>query len=331
MDRLRRVQSGSPEAAQVRAYLQWIWSLRRIAGQREADLLTVEKMLAAEHPRPRRPRTASSSTSPSAASSPTCPARRSASSAAGTGKSSLGAIIAKALDRPFVRLTVSGSNGAAELVGEARTIPGAQPGKDRARCAKPAPATPVIMIDGIDRLAGLGGLGVAEALLELLDRRSSRQFTDHYLGLSIDLSHAILVLCANHPRARADILGDRIEVIEVPGYSGTKIAIAKRFPRAAPAERPRHGAARPRAARRRPARRGAALDARRPACVDCRARSRACAARWRARADQRPRGRVTSHTLGTTSAARCTRPRWSARTTGRRRGGPRVDRAGGGS
>ncbi len=232
MDRLRRMPSGSPEAAQVRAYLQWIWSLPwESQVSEEADLLAVEKMLAAEHLGLEKAKDrvveylAVRRLKPDLPGPALCLV-----GPPGTGKSSLGAIIAKALDRPFVRLTVSGSNGAAELVGEARTIPGAQPGKIVRALREAGARNPVIMIDGIDRLAGIGGLGVAETLLELLDRESSRQFTDHYLGLSIDLSHAILVLCANHLELVPDILGDRIEVIEVPGYSeDEKIAIAKRF------------------------------------------------------------------------------------------------------
>ena len=232
MDRLRRMPSGSPEATQVRAYLQWIWSLPwDQTVSEEADLLEVEKTLAAEHLGLEKAKErvveylAVRRLKPDLPGPALCLV-----GPPGTGKSSLGAIVARALDRPFVRITVSGSAGAAELVGEARTMPGAQPGKIVRALREAGARNPVLMIDGIDRLAGPGGLGVVEALLELLDRESSRQFTDHYLGLSIDLSHAILVLCANHLELVPDLLGDRIEVIEVPGYSeDEKIAIAKRF------------------------------------------------------------------------------------------------------
>ncbi|MFN8588531.1 MAG: S16 family serine protease [Candidatus Eisenbacteria bacterium] len=232
MDRLRRMPSGSPEATQVRAYLQWIWSLPWEAQvSEEADLLEVEKTLAREHLGLEKAKErvveylAVRRLKPDLPGPALCLV-----GPPGTGKSSLGAIIARALDRPFVRITVSGSNGAAELVGEARTMPGAQPGKIVRALREAGARNPVLMIDGIDRLAGPGGLGVVEALLELLDRESSRQFTDHYLGLSLDLSHAILVLCANHLELVPDVLGDRIEVLEVPGYSeDEKIAIAKRF------------------------------------------------------------------------------------------------------
>jgi ATP-dependent Lon protease len=89
---------------------------------------------------------------------------------------------------------------------------------------------PVLMIDGVDRLVGEGGLGVAEMLLELLDPEGAARFTDHYLGLPIDLSHAMLLLCANNLDLVPDMLQERIEVIEVPGYSeDEKIEIARRF------------------------------------------------------------------------------------------------------
>lgn len=116
------------------------------------------------------------------------------------------------------------------LVGDARTGPGAQPGKIVRALREVGARNPVLMIDGIDRLFGEGGLGVCEALLELLDPESSAQFTDHYLGLPIDLSHAILLLCANHLEQVPDALQERIEVIEVPGYGeDEKIEIARRF------------------------------------------------------------------------------------------------------
>lgn len=232
MDRLRRMPSGAPEAAQVRAYLQWIWSMPwESQVSEDADLVEVERTLAREHLGLEKAKERVGEYLAVRRLKPDLPGPALCLvGPPGTGKSSLGAIVARALNRPFVRITVSGTNGAAELVGEARTMPGAQPGKIARALREAGARNPVLMIDGIDRLSGPGGLGVAETLLELLDRETSRNFTDHYLGLSIDLSHAILVLCANHLEMIPDILGDRIEVIEVPGYSeDEKIAIARRF------------------------------------------------------------------------------------------------------
>lgn len=232
MDRLRRLPAGSPEAGQVRAYLHWLWSMPWDARVSEdADLLHVESVLehgqlgmhkakeriieylAVRRLKPDLPGPALCLVGPP-----------------GTGKSSIGATVARALARPFARISVSGTSDAAELVGEARTTPGAQPGKIVRALRDAGARNPVLMIDGIDRLAGEGGLGVAEVLLELLDPESSAHFTDHYLGLSVDLSHAILLLCANHLEQVPDSLQERIEVIEVPGYSeDEKIQIAQRF------------------------------------------------------------------------------------------------------
>jgi ATP-dependent Lon protease len=89
---------------------------------------------------------------------------------------------------------------------------------------------PVLMIDGVDRLMGEGGLGVVEVLLDLLDPENSTQFTDQYVGIPVDLSRVVLLLCAYNLDLVPDTLQDRLEVIEVPGYSeDEKLAIARRF------------------------------------------------------------------------------------------------------
>jgi ATP-dependent Lon protease len=148
----------------------------------------------------------------------------------GTGKTSLGAAVARALHRPFVSVSVSGTTDAGELRGVSRTMPGAQPGKIVRALHEAGVGNPVIIFDGVDRLAGEAGLGVVELLLELLDPESSAHFTDHYLGLSIDLSHAVMLLCANQLELVPEALQERLEVIEVPGYSEEeKLEIARRF------------------------------------------------------------------------------------------------------
>ena len=89
---------------------------------------------------------------------------------------------------------------------------------------------PVLMIDGVDRLVGEGGLGVVEVLLELLDPESSAHFTDHYLDLPVDLSQTVMLFCANNLDMVPDSLQERLELIEVPGYAeDEKLEIARRF------------------------------------------------------------------------------------------------------
>ncbi len=232
MDRLRRLPAGSPEAGQVRAYLHWLWSLPWDATVPEdADLRGVERVLEAEHLGLRKAKERIAEYLAVRQLKPDLPGPALCLvGPPGTGKSSLGAAVARALRRPFARINVSGTSDAAELIGEARTAPGAQPGKIVRALRESGARNPVLMIDGIDRLVGEGGHGVAEVLLELLDPESSAHFTDHYLGLPIDLSHAILILCANHLEMVPDALQERIETIEVTGYSeDEKIEIARRF------------------------------------------------------------------------------------------------------
>ncbi len=232
MDRLRRLPPGTPEAGHVRAYLQWLWSLpwertapedadlRRVQRVLERDHLALDKVkrrvveyLAVRRLKPDLPGPAICLVGPP-----------------GTGKSSLGATVARALGRPFVRLSVSGTSDASELLGVSRALPGGQPGKIVQAVREAGVRNPVLVIDGVDRLVGEGGVGVSEVLLELLDPESSQRFTDQYVGLPIDLSHAALLLCANTIDLVPDALLDRLEVIEVPGYSeDEKLEIARRF------------------------------------------------------------------------------------------------------
>ncbi len=232
MDRLRRLPTGSPEAAQVRAYLQWLWSTPwETAAGEDADLRHVQAELEQEHLGLTKAKERIleylavrrlKHDLPGPALCVVGPH--------GTGKTSLGAEMARALRRPFARVNVSGTSDAAELVGEPRTTPGAQPGKILRAVRAAGVRNPVLLIDGVDRLVGEGGHGVAEVLLELLDPDSASQFTDHYLGLPIDLSHAVVIMCANQLEMVPDALQERIEVIEVPGYSeDEKLEIARRF------------------------------------------------------------------------------------------------------
>ena len=232
MDRLRRLPPGSAEAGQVRAYLQWLWSLPWDQGASEdADLKQVESELEREHLGLVKAKEriieylAVRRLKPDLPGPALCLV-----GSPGTGKSSLGAAVARALHRPFVRTTVSGTSDASELRGVSRLQPGAGPGKIVRALHEAGVNNPVLMIDGVDRLVGEGGLGVVEVLLELLDPESSAHFTDHYLGLSVDLSHAVMLFCANNLDMVPDSLQERLELIEVPGYAeDEKVEIARRF------------------------------------------------------------------------------------------------------
>jgi len=232
MDRLRRLPAGSPDAGHTRTYLQWLWSipwersapedvsLRDVQKTLEKDHLALTKAkervieyLAVRRLNPDLPGPALCLIGPP-----------------GTGKSSLGATVARALQRPCVRVNVSGISDAGEIRGISRTLPGAQPGKIARALREAGVRNPVLIIDGVDRLVGEAGLEVMEALLELLDPETSAHFTDHYLGLPLDLSHAMLLLCANNLESVPDPLLERLEVIEVPSYGeDEKLEIARRF------------------------------------------------------------------------------------------------------
>lgn len=232
MDRLRRLPPGSAEAGQVRAYLQWLWSLPwDQSASEDADLRQVEVELEREHLGLVKAKEriieylAVRRLKPDLPGPALCLV-----GAPGTGKSSLGAAVARALHRPFVRTTVSGTSDASELRGVSRLQPGAGPGKIVRALHEAGVNNPVLMIDGVDRLVGEGGLGVVEVLLELLDPESSAHFTDHYLGLPVDLSHAVMLFCANNLDMVPDNLQERLELIEVPGYAeDEKVEIARRF------------------------------------------------------------------------------------------------------
>ena len=231
-DRLRRLPSGSPEAAQVRSYLHWLWSLPwDTLSPEDANLRQVEAVLDREHlgmPKAKErilEFLAVRRLKPDLPGPTLCLV-----GPPGTGKSSLGAAVATALQRPFVRISVSGTTDVDELAGIPRSLPDGQPGKILRALREAGTRNPVMIVDGVDRIAGEGGLRVVELLLELLNPENTARFTDRYLGLPIDISHTVLILCANSLEMVPDALQEHLEVIEVPGYSeDEKIGIAKRF------------------------------------------------------------------------------------------------------
>ncbi len=232
LQRLKRMGESGGEASMLRTWLEWMTELPWAEpAPLHIDLETARATLEADHhglPKVKRrivEYLAVKKLNPTGRAPILCFA-----GPPGVGKTSLGQSIARALGRPFVRVSLGGVHDEAEIRGHRRTYIGALPGLVVQGLKRAGARDCVMMLDEVDKLgASLRG-DPAAALLEVLDPEQNATFRDHYLGLPFDLSRVVFIATANVIDNVSAPVRDRMEVIELPGYTlEEKLQIARHY------------------------------------------------------------------------------------------------------
>lgn len=231
LGRLERMQPESSEANLVHTYVEWLLELPwREATEDCLDLHQAREVLDADHYGLERVKERILEFLGIRKLKPQMPGPILCFiGAPGVGKTSLGSSIARALGRKFVRLSLGGVRDEAEIRGHRRTYVGALPGRIAQSLRKAEVSNPVFLLDEVDKIGRDGHGDPAAALLEVLDPEQNHAFSDHYLGVPLDLSQVMFIATANVADAMPSAFRDRLELIHLEGYNDDeKLQIALR-------------------------------------------------------------------------------------------------------